>query len=50
MIFRSVCVPSPSISSKNKGYFLDIEVYEKYYKKSQTPTTPSLPHMFGIFP
>ena len=32
----------------NKGYFLDIEVYEKYYQKSQTPTTPSIPHMFGL--
>lgn len=37
-----------SILCKNKGYFLDIEVYEKYYKKSQTPTTPSLPHMFAL--
>tara|TARA_B100002052_G_scaffold180904_1_gene164765 strand:+ start:4493 stop:5566 length:1074 start_codon:yes stop_codon:yes gene_type:complete len=33
---------------KDKGYFLDIEVYEKYYAKSQTPTTPSIPHMFGF--
>ena len=24
------------------------EVYEKYRLKSQTPTTPSLPHMFGL--
>jgi len=37
-----------SILCKNKGYFLDIEVYEKYYNKSQTPTTPSLPHMFAL--
>ena len=37
-----------SVVCKNKGYFLDIEVYEKYYKKSQTPTTPSLPHMFAL--
>jgi len=37
-----------SIETSNKGYFLDIEVYEKYYKKSQTPTTPSLPHMFAL--
>ena len=33
---------------KDKGYFLDVEVYEKYYAKSQTPTTPSIPHMFGF--
>ena len=33
---------------KNKGYFLDIQTYEKYYQKSQTPTTPSIPHMYGL--
>ncbi len=33
---------------KNKGYFLDIGVYEKYYEKMQTPATPSIPHMFGL--
>ena len=33
---------------KNKGYFLDLEVYKKYYDKFQTPTTPSIPHMFGL--
>ena len=33
---------------KNKGYFFDFEVYEKYRLKNQTPTTPSLPHMFGL--
>jgi len=32
----------------NKGYFLDIDVYEKYYQKMQTPSTPSIPHMFGL--
>ena len=32
----------------NKGYFLDALVYEKYYKKKQTPSTPSIPHMFGL--
>ena len=37
-----------SISIENKGYFLDLEVYKKYYDKSQTPTTPSIPHMFGL--
>ena len=33
---------------KNKGYFLDIEIYEKYFSKFQTPSTPSIPHMFGL--
>ena len=49
----SICAVSNKLINKsltipNKGYFLDIEVYEKYYKKLQTPTTPSLPHMFGL--
>ena len=33
---------------KNKGYFLDICTYEKYYSKRQTPTTPSIPHLHGL--
>ena len=33
---------------KNKGYFFDIEVYEKYFKKFQTPSTPSIPHLFAL--
>ncbi len=32
----------------NKGYFLDILTYEKYYEKDQTPSTPSIPHMFAL--
>ena len=38
------------ISSKldNKGYFLDALVYEKYFQKYQTPSTPSIPHLFGL--
>lgn len=32
----------------NKGYYFDFLVMEKYAKKSQTPTTPSIPHMFGL--
>lgn len=32
----------------NKGYFLDLMVYEKYMKKHQTPSTPSVPHLFGL--
>ena len=35
-------------SIRNKGYFFDIGAYEKYYKKKQTPTTPSIPHMYGL--
>ena len=33
---------------KEKGYFLNLNVYEKYYAKMQTPSTPSIPHMFGL--
>ncbi len=32
----------------NKGYFLDISTYEKYYEKDQTPSTPSIPHLFAL--
>ena len=49
----SICAASnkmieKSKSIKNKGYFLDIEVYEKYFSKFQTPSTPSIPHLFGL--
>ena len=49
----SICSVSERMintSSKinQKGYLLDIEVYEKYYQKMQTPSTPSIPHMFGL--
>ncbi len=49
----SICSVSDKITTKsktliNKGYFLDLEVYEKYYNKYQTPTTPSIPHMFAM--
>ena len=49
----SVCAVSDrmielSSSMKDKGYSLDIDVYEKYYSKMQTPSTPSIPHMFGL--
>ena len=33
---------------KNKGYILNVETYEKYYSKNQTPYTPSIPHLFGF--
>ncbi len=32
----------------NKGYILDVNTYEKYYYKNQTPYTPSIPHLFGL--
>ena len=32
----------------NKGFYFDFKVMEKYAKKSQTPTTPSIPHMYGL--
>ena len=49
----SICSVSDKISKKsesikNKGYFLDLKVYEKYYNKFQTPSTPSIPHLFGL--
>tara|TARA_B100000900_G_scaffold231906_2_gene196967 strand:+ start:5656 stop:6750 length:1095 start_codon:yes stop_codon:yes gene_type:complete len=39
---------SQSKKIKNKGYFLDVAIYEKYYNKSQTPYTPSIPHLYGL--
>ena len=49
----SICSVSDKISNrsaqiKNKGYYFDLSVYEKYYKKFQTPYTPSIPHLFGL--
>jgi len=49
----SICAVSDKIKEKslslnNKGYFLDLATYEKYYKKFQTPSTPSIPHLFGL--
>jgi len=49
----SVCSISDKIIQKSKGiihkgYFFNVDVYEKYYKKSQTPSTPSIAHMFGM--
>ncbi|MEW5875702.1 MAG: alanine--glyoxylate aminotransferase family protein [Candidatus Zixiibacteriota bacterium] len=35
-------------SVPNRGYYFDFLVFEEYAKKSQTPTTPSLPHMFAL--
>ena len=49
----SICAISNRMIEKaklipHKGYFLDIGIYEKYYAKMQTPSTPSIPHMFGL--
>ncbi len=49
----SMCSVSEKILDRstkimNKGYFFDLSVYEKYYKKMQTPYTPSIPHLFGL--
>ena len=35
-------------SVPNRGYYFDFLIFEEYAQKSQTPTTPSLPHMFGL--
>lgn len=35
-------------SIKNKGYYFNLEVFEKYSKKNQTPTTPSISHIFAL--
>lgn len=32
----------------NKGYYFDYLVLEKYAKRSQTPSTPSIPHMYAL--
>jgi aspartate aminotransferase-like enzyme len=32
----------------NKGYYFDFEVFEKYYNRDQTPSTASIPHMYGL--
>ena len=49
----SICSVSNRMLEKskkiqNKGYFLDLLTYHKYYLKKQTPTTPSIPHMYGL--
>ncbi|MBH31740.1 MAG: aminotransferase [Candidatus Marinimicrobia bacterium] len=37
-----------SYKSKNKGYYFDFQVLEKYALRSQTPATPSIPHLYGL--
>lgn len=49
----AICSVSEKMIEKSrnickKGYFFDLMVYEKYMKKFQTPSTPSVPHLFGL--
>jgi aspartate aminotransferase-like enzyme len=49
----SVCSVSDKIYQKsktlsNKGYYFDLMTYDKSYEKDQTPTTPSISHLFGL--
>jgi len=49
----SVCAVSDKIyqrsqSLQNKGYYFDLMTYDKSYAKNQTPTTPSISHLFGL--
>ena len=37
-----------SFNCINKGYYFDFEVLEKYALRSQTPATPSIPHLYGM--
>ena len=49
----SLCSVSDKIyqkskACKNKGYYFDLMSYDKSYAKYQTPTTPSISHLFGL--
>lgn len=33
---------------KNRGYYFDFIVFDKFDGKDQTPTTPSLPHLYAL--
>ncbi len=33
---------------RNKGYYFDFSALLKYMEKSETPSTPSIPHMFAL--
>lgn len=35
-------------SQERKGYYFDFQVFEKYYAREQTPTTASVPHLYGM--
>lgn len=33
---------------KDRGYYFDFFVFKKYLEKNQTPTTPSIPQIYGL--
>jgi len=37
-----------SKGAKGKGYYFDFQALLKSHEKSQTPTTPAIPHLFGL--
>ncbi|MCH8927533.1 MAG: alanine--glyoxylate aminotransferase family protein [Candidatus Marinimicrobia bacterium] len=37
-----------SKNAENKGHYFDFEVFEKYHQRSQTLSTPSIPHMYAL--
>ncbi len=37
-----------SKDAKAKGYYFDFQVFLKSHQKSNTPTTPAIPHLFGL--
>ncbi len=37
-----------SAEMQRKGYYFDFMAYDSYYQKQQTPSTPSIPHMYGL--
>ena len=37
-----------SKNAENKGHYFNFEVFEKYHKRSQTLSTPSIPHMYAL--
>jgi len=34
--------------AKDKGYYFDFKLYEKYQKNSFSPTTPAIPQIYGL--
>lgn len=41
-------VLSKAATIPNRGYYFDFLVFKEYDDKNQTPTTPSLPHLFAL--
>jgi len=37
-----------SKNAENKGHYFNFEVFEKYHQRSQTLSTPSIPHMYAL--